>query len=253
LRNRRDDGQVLIFGPSLLHANAARVLLSRLSSFEQPLDRKGPAFEAEILAFFQEQRLHARGFRVTREGEEYEYDAVLAWGGYVFVFECKNRSLSNNRPRASYYFELGIRSAIRQVKRLTEALARFPDILAEQMQIDVSSKTLVPCVLNTLPFARSGSVDGVYCTDASALRRLFENRYVHFKTPYELRANVKVLHRIRILSLWAGDEPTPDDLLAQLGAPFQLAILRAQTELRPFKFAVEPGWTCPVSVDSFPS
>jgi hypothetical protein len=109
------------------------------------------------------------------------------------------------------------------------------------MQIDVSTKTLVPCVLNAQPFSKVGKVQGVYCTDASIIHRFFESRYVHFKIPYEIRPKLKVLHQIRLLSVWAGGKPVPQDLLAQLESPFQLKLLKAQTELRPFKFAVETG------------
>jgi hypothetical protein len=172
------------------------VLLSTLASLQEPLSSKGRALEKAILGLLLKRKLHACSFKVNRNSEEYEYDTVLAWGDYVFVFECKNNSLSNNRPMNAYYFDLGIRSAVRQVKRLVHALQRFPDILAEKMQIDISGKKIIPCVLNSLPYARIGELDGVYCTDSSILDRFLSDRHFYLKLPSRIRDNVTVMHRV---------------------------------------------------------
>jgi hypothetical protein len=232
------DGSLLIFGPALLTANITNVVLSTLATLDEPLSHKGHALEAAIVALLKKRDLHARSFQVTRNKEVFEYDAVLAWGDYVFVFECKNRSLSGNRPVNAYHFSLGIRSAFRQVKRLAEALYQYPDILANEMQIDVAGKTIVPCVLNSLPYARTGEVEGVYCTDSSVLDRFFADRYFFLKMPYRIRDGLTVMHRVSIASLWKGAKPGPEDLLMQLKEPLQLKLMKAHTQLQPRAFPI---------------
>jgi hypothetical protein len=235
---QRHDGKLMMFGPALITSNITVVLLSTLASLQEPLSSKGRALERAILGLLLERKLHACGFKVNRNGEEYEYDAVLAWGDYVFVFECKNNSLSNNRPMNAYYFDLGVRSAVRQVKRLVDALQRFPDILAEKMQIDISGKKIIPCVLNSLPYARIGELDGVYCTDASILDRFLSDRHFYLKLPSRVRENVTIMHRVSIASLWEGETPSPEDLLRQLKDPFQLKIVKGHTQLQVGTFPI---------------
>jgi hypothetical protein len=232
------DGSLLVFGPALAAANPARVVLSIIANLGEPLARKGKAFEADILSFLKKKRLQAGAFKVKRDGEEYEYDVVLCWGDYVFIFECKNHSLSNHHPIQAYYFDLEMRSNAKQVLRLAEALRRYPDILNQKMQVDVTTKTIVPCVLNALPFSRPGPIDGVYFTDASVLKRFFQDRYFHVNTPYRIDENVQILHRTALHSLWAGDQPTAADYLEQLQDPFQVNLMLAHTELESVPFPI---------------
>ena len=64
-----------------------------ISSLNEPLARKGKAFEADILSFLNGKGLQAQTFKAKRDGEEYEYDVVLSWENYLFVLECKNKRL----------------------------------------------------------------------------------------------------------------------------------------------------------------
>lgn len=232
------DGSMLVFGPALIGANFARIILSSIGNLGEPLARKGKAFERDILSFLQRQNLEAKAFKVTKDGEEYEYDVVLNWGDYVFVFECKNHSLSNHNPIQAYYFDLGIKEYIKQVKRLADALRRHPDILSDQFGVDVSQKTIVPCVLNALPYSLSDATDGVYVTDSSALKRFFEHRYFNVKTSYQIHEKLKILHRTAMYSLWSSETPSPKDLLRQLKSPFQVKLIAAHTKEGIVDFAV---------------
>jgi len=231
-------GSMLVFGPALIGANLARIILSSIGNLGEPLARKGKAFERDILSFLQRQNLDAKAFKVTKDGEEYEYDVVLNWGDYVFVFECKNHSLSNHNPIQAYYFNIGIKEYIKQVKRLADALRRYPDILADQFGVDVAQKTIVPCLLNALPYSLSGDTDGVYVTDSSALKRFFEQRYFNIKTSYQIHEKLKLLHRTAMYSLWSSETPSPKDLLRQLKSPFQVKLIAAHTKEGIVDFAV---------------
>jgi hypothetical protein len=128
-----------------------------------------------------------------------------------------------------------------QVKRLAEALKRHPDILRERMGIDTEGKTIVPCVLNSLPYARPGADDGVYFTDSSSLKRFFRERHLHLSTSHPIEENVKILHRTAMYEQWAGDAPTPEDLIRQLEDPFQIRLMLAHTEIAARPFSIAPG------------
>lgn len=222
-------GGLMVFAPALIGSALAYGILSNISK-NDPLQRKGKAFENDILSFLKAKKLRVKTFKVKRDGEQYEYDIVLDWGKYVFIFECKNHSLSNN-PVKEYYFDLGIRSDVKQVIRLARALQRYPDILFEQFGADVTMKTIVPCILNSMPYSQSGQIDGVYVTDASVLKRFFQKRYFNIKKPVQINKNDRMIFQSPIYSFWESDQPSPEDLLKQLEKPFQLELIRKKTQI----------------------
>lgn len=242
---RRADGRYLLFGPAILAANLARVTLSAIANLEVQLARKGTAFEGDMRRRLKAQPgLSVYAFTAHRDGAEYEYDAIVVWGGYLFVLECKNHSLSGHDPARAYYFDLETRSHVRQVQRLVRALKAYPDILDTQIGPHAHSLQIVPCVVNSLPFSVPGGIDGVYFTDASALKKFFETRYLRQIASHGLPKNVKLIHRSALMSLWEGDAPTPQDLLRQLESPFQVALIRAHMESGLFSFGIGPTAIC---------
>lgn len=232
---------LMVFAPGLLTANLPAVVLSVIGASGEALSRKGRAFEAAMLKFFREQGLRAESFTAWRDQAEYQYDLVVVWGDYVFVVECKNQSLSNRHPVRAYYFELQMASYGEQVKRLAEALKSHPAILRERMGIDTEGKTIVPCVLNSLPYSRPGADDGVYFTDSSSLKRFFRERHLHLSTSHPIEEHVKILHRTAMYAQWAGDAPAPEDLMRQLEDPFQIRLMLAHTEIAARPFSIAPG------------
>lgn len=222
---RIEDGSLLLFGPGLLNSDPARLTLSAIGNEGEQLGRKGNAFEAETLRFFQDQGYAAKAFKFKHEGEEYQYDAIVPWDDHVFVLECKNRTLSGHNPVAAYYFVMEIASAVKQVTRLANALVEHAGLVLERFGIDVANKTVVPCVVNSLPYAMKGDLDGVYVTDASGLRRFFQERNFHIVRPHHLKTkNATILHRTAMKSLWAGEKPTTADLMSYLRDPLALQL-----------------------------
>ncbi|WP_157043577.1 nuclease-related domain-containing protein [Nitrobacter hamburgensis] len=222
---RIEDGSLLVFGPGLLNSDPARLTLSAIGNEGEQLGRKGNAFEAETLRFFQDQGYAAKAFKFKHEGEEYQYDAIVPWDDHIFVLECKNRTLSGHNPVAAYYFVMEIASAVKQVTRLANALVEHASLVLERFGIDVANKTVVPCVVNSLPYAMKGDLDGVYVTDASGLRRFFQERNFHIVRPHHLKTkNATILHRTSMKSLWAGEKPTTADLMSYLRDPLALQL-----------------------------
>jgi len=80
-----------------------------------------------------------------------------------------------------------IASAVKQVTRLANALVEHAGLVLDRFGIDVANKTIVPCVVNSLPYAMKGDVDGAYVTDASGLRRFFQERNFHIVRPHYLK------------------------------------------------------------------
>ncbi|MCJ2079894.1 nuclease-related domain-containing protein [Methylobacterium sp. J-090] len=236
---RLENGSLLLFGPGILDTDPARATLSSIGHRREPLERKGEAFESEMLRFLQKQGFGAQTLKFKVGGEEYQYDALVPWGDHVFVVECKNKTLSGFNASSAYYFALEMTSAIKQVRRLAEGLQIHADTVLKRVGIDVTGKTIVPCVVNSLPYAMSGSREGVFVTDASGLQRFFQEPYLHINRPHALkRKAATVLHRIAVKKLWEGERPTPADLLRYLEDPPQLQLARAHVEVGRHGFAL---------------
>lgn len=237
---RTSSGKLILFAPAVLATHIVSVVLSNLSRLREQLSRKGAAFETSVRKFFTDREMDCRGFKVKREAEVYEFDAVLVWGDRVFLFECKNRSLSGRNPAQAYYFALENRSNARQLQRQADALRQYPDILTEEFGPEAANKEVVPCILNSLPFSLPGLQDGVYFTDWSAVTRFFQDRYVHAKTAHHVTDDVTLLHRSALYDLWLGDQPTPDRFIRALDNPFQLEIVGNRIDIHRSIFPVGP-------------
>jgi hypothetical protein len=120
---------------------------------------------------------------------------------------------------------------------LADALIRHPDIIEEKMGNQYAGMKIIPCVLHSLPYSRTGKIDGVYFTDASALKRFFDQPYFRIKVAHRI-GPATLLHRTALKKLWDGDQPTVDEFLQQLENPFQLELSIKHLEVRPFDFAI---------------
>lgn len=236
---RLQNGSLLLFGPGVLAADPARVALSAIANLGVQLERKGKAFETETLRKFQAIGFDAKAFKFKVGDEEYEFDVVVPWGDHIFLLECKNRSLSGNGPVQAAYFFMAMTSAVGQTLRLADGMRRHADIVLQVSGIDVSGKTIVPCVLNSLPYSWKGALSGAYVTDASSLSRFFSER--HFHAIHERRAPDGTIERIMkpLAALWKGEQPTPEDLVLYLGDPLQLKLMFARAELKAHHFGLD--------------
>jgi hypothetical protein len=220
---KRQDGMYQIFVPAFASMSVSMVVLSALSNLGVQFQKKGKGFESKVRETFNLAGLPSYSFKVNRDGSEYEYDAVVPWGDYLFVFECKNRSLPNGNPVQEHYFDLENRDNIKQLHRLMEALVKYPDILVEKLPVNAAKKTLVPILLNCLPYAIPGKVAGVYFYDYSALSRFFKNGQISGQS---MKLGLGATQVMRGPRIWSDERPTAEDFIAQLEEPIQFKVVR---------------------------
>jgi hypothetical protein len=83
----REEGDwCLLAVPALSAALLIRLVLSTLANKGLDVEGKGAAFEDQFRATLEEQGLPVYHFEVRREGQTYEYDALVPWRSYLFVF-----------------------------------------------------------------------------------------------------------------------------------------------------------------------
>lgn len=232
------DGQYRLFALGLSYLSVPTVVLSTLSNMSVQLKRKGLSFEDTVRETFENAGIKPYAFKAKRNNEEYEYDAVVPWGDYLFVIECKNRSLPFGSPIQMHYFDLQTQDNIDQVHRLMKGLEEHPDILAENLPSDAATKTRVPVIINCFPYSTPGALDGVYHYDYSALARFFDSGEINLMATRPGKT-VKISSGMR---LWAGNKPTPEDLLAQFEEPLQFKTVMDSLERDPRGFPLPPDW-----------
>jgi Nuclease-related domain len=219
------DNALALFVPAAIRSNASAVTYSNLSSFGETFEKKGKRFEQQVLRFLKEKGFKPFSINSIRDGEPYEIDVILPWENYLFVFECKNKALSDNHPIQSYYFAKQRDEFIKQVKRQIAGMRRYPDMLMTAGGVDIADKIIVPCVLYELPYAEIGEREGVYIADWYGLSRFFSDRYISFRKSYDLFKKHKLTHRTAIYSFWKGEQPAASDLLRQLTSPMQVRVV----------------------------
>jgi hypothetical protein len=233
------EDQITIVAIGLRDSDPARLTLSALSNLGEKLEGKGKAFENAMLNFFISQGLDARAFKFNDGKDEYQYDILISWQGQVFLFECKNHSLSGQSASSTYYFHKEMLDAKKQVRRQADALVRFAEKVESLSGIKVTSENLVPCILNSLPYAVPGAADNIITTDASTIKRFFQERFVHSIQPHFLKNGAKVLHRTALISLWSGDRPTALDFMRYLDDPVTIKMSLPHVEAKPYPFALD--------------
>jgi len=236
---RLGTGEYRLIPLALRSSSVPIVVLSTLGHLGVQLQRKGRAFEEVVRDTFESAGIKSYSFKAKRGDEEYEFDAVVPWGDYLFVIECKNRSLPFGNPTLMRYFDLETQENLAQVHRLMKGLDEYPDILAANLPADAAQKSVVPILLNCFPYSAPGKVEGVYLYDYSALARFFESGEIKLRSA----ARGKKVEEYSVgIRLWTGDRPTPEDLLAQLEQPTQFKMMTDSLAREGLGFPLPPDW-----------
>ncbi|MBM3116422.1 nuclease-related domain-containing protein [Jeongeupia naejangsanensis] len=226
------DGSLILLALSGATSSIPNVILSTLGMLEVNLDGRGKRFERYIIEFLGRQGIKAKNIVCKRGGEIYDYDVAFVWGDYLFLLECKSRGLSGGDPTKAYYFSLGIRDVIKQVKRLADGLERYPDILTDHFP-EAVGKQVVHCVINSLPYAVIDGIDDIHFTDEGSFTRFFQQSEIGPRSFDRDKGLGDIDPGTAVAFLWDGPCPTPEDLLRQLKNPIQLAISTTHTTLSP--------------------
>lgn len=236
---RGEENWCLLVVPALADALLIRLVLSTLANKGLDVEGKGEAFEEQFRAVLEAEGLPVYYFEVHRDGQTYEYDALVPWGPYLFLFECKNRSLSGTNPIASYNSLRSAATHVEQVKRLTAALTDHPDILTTRIKENCSALQIIPVVVNSMPFSMQGSFESVYFSDVASINRFFSERYFHISQMHRVGAH-KFLHRIALHDLWSGEKPDAEAFMRHLEDPLQLRVMIAHMSVQPINIQIGP-------------
>lgn len=236
---RGDGDWCLLASPALCDALLIRLVLSTLANKKLDVEGKGEDFEEQFRTVLRAQGLPVYHFEVRRGGETYEYDAIVPWGAYLFVFECKNRALSGTNPIATFNFLNSAVEHVNQAQRLAGALATYPDILKSHVKEDCSSLQVVQVVVNSMPFSVKEPLEGVYFSDIAAINRFFSERHVHVNSVRKVGSDT-VMHRVAVHDFWLADKPDADSFMRHLADPYQLRVMLSHMSAEPIGIHIGP-------------
>ncbi|MCY1046886.1 hypothetical protein OV208_36615 [Corallococcus sp. bb12-1] len=220
------DGFIYAVREVVLAANVPRVVLSQLSGLGVQIGWKGRALEKAVRERIQRQGIRCVGFKFKIDGVDYDCDAAFVWDRVLFLFECKNRSYSSHKPSRLYGFLSELGEGMTQAERMAEHFAKHPDAVRQHLGVDLQWDRIVPCVVNGIPFS-IGKVEGIYVYDASALARFFESKRLNV-VAFSAGDKTSMPFSIPEATLWAGEQPTAEDLVRQMNDPAQISMLRPQ-------------------------
>jgi hypothetical protein len=220
----------LFVAPSQRNGILGPIIVSALNGVGAMVQRKGTAFEKRLRKEIQGPDRKIAHFTKKRDKEEYDYDALMVWGNFCFLFECKNHTLSGGVIQLAYHAQQESLSHARQVLRLVDGLLTHPDMLDDHLP-EARGKLLVPCVVNNLQYSVPDGIDGVLFADSSMIKRFLELAVIGQVGTRPGQEPVRMPDG-EIIRLWAGDAPTPLEFLRHLRCPVQFMLTREHTECR---------------------
>lgn len=228
---RTSDGRLIVFGPCLVSAVPARIILSKLTRAGVSLEGRGKRFEQEIRDWFASWGHPAVALSARRKGQDFEFDAVVPWDDHIFLFECKSRGHVAPNVVQRHHARAKLRGHVVQARRLADALRDHPDILSAHLD-PAAPRKIVPCILNALPLAFPGGIDGVLVSDLASLGVFFERGALTLSATHVTPGLPSIQQVLASRPLWSGPQPTPQDFVRFLTDAPLAATMLAQLKSR---------------------
>ncbi|TOE57453.1 hypothetical protein CGJ39_24420 [Vibrio parahaemolyticus] len=180
---------------------------------------KGFKFESDVINMVRAGVGNCESFKFKRGLDEYEYDAVFTIDNKLFILECKNRSLSWYNPVKAFRNKKYLFETTEQVLRLKNALVSYPEVLQENLGIDVAEYEIIPVIFNCMPFCWKGTLNNVYVTDYSSFSRLLRSSEINLVMSSKLEQKSKKTSKYK---QWKGSKICGEDIVNHLNNPIQI-------------------------------
>jgi len=205
----------VLFPDMQANSRTHELLTSRVNSLLLQVERKGFAFEDEVRQEFAELGAVVKRIKYHNGEGNFDCDGAVLWGKELFLIECKAYTLPQPSGADLFFFRAKQEEAAEQIRRINRHFGEDPSILEKAFghKLDVSRTTL--CVVNLAPF----------WTATSKSVRSYDRRALSKFSAGTITAMVRSLDEPSaertIVRLWAGERPTPEDLIRQMDEPFQ--------------------------------
>jgi hypothetical protein len=223
-----------------MSASVLQIVISQWRSLGYTFADKGNSFEDGVMSLFREHGIASQSLTIRESGDIFQFDVLVLWEGYLFIFECKNYLLPADSPGEEFYFLEKIDEAIDQVLRLETAIKTHPELIEQHLGQSLSGLIAIPIVLNAMPFSLPDQRRGVYVYDYAALGK-FCDGYLSVGQQLTVDGRQKRVEHI-IYKFWERDSPAPGDLVRAMAEPIQLKSEMAQWHLQPMQLRVSEAF-----------
>lgn len=215
----------------LLEPNFLKIISSIFSQYEIEVKPKGKNFEksTENLLKKYEQKFKYKSYPISKKirDRDYQIDVLIEWGDFIFIIECKNRSIPSTIPRSLGTFIQNVKNTktvnSKKVECYVDQMHRLKNIIetdAKEFGIsDIEKKTVIPVILNALPFSLDYQIDGIFFCDFFILKRFLEERYL---SKIIIDKNKKKYKKEPIKDQWSQRVPNEKNFLDYISAPYQV-------------------------------
>ena len=220
---KTSNSSYLFFTPAYTSPSLGNIILSKFSTKQADLSKKGLRFEKDIIDKLNEHNLVNESFKFKRGLDEYQYDAIFLLDNKAFVLECKNTNLSGGSVTRAYQKKLLFKETATQVKRLIYGLETNPEVFKEHFGKDIKDFELIPVIMNNLPFSLPGKFEGVYITDSSSFGRLLASRFLNTAIIRNQKGNIEMSNKTPYAAMWEGETLSSSDIINHFNKPRQLS------------------------------
>lgn len=212
------NNQYMLLPIGVIAPNMMNIMKSILSRGKVSLKNKGELFEKNVFNFFKELegKFNLKCTQPKRiiNKEEYQFDVLIEWESFIFIIECKNRSIPDTTPISLSNFIDKSTEYVEQIKRLESGLKEY----SSQFSINIEGKEIVPIILNSLSFSLDFKINEVIFTDFSVITKFFESRYLTKKI-YEKSS---LVIQEELYDQWQSDKPNAQIFLNYISKPYQV-------------------------------
>ncbi|MEZ8129287.1 nuclease-related domain-containing protein [Enterovibrio norvegicus] len=223
---KTNEGNFFLVKSAAKCISLSQIIISVLSTNEVTIKNKGYNFEDRVIKKTKEYGIKCDSFKFKRGLNEYEYDAVILLDDKIFIFECKNRSLSQGNPIKSARLMKDFEKFSQQVSRLVDGLRKHPEEINKRFNINSHNYEIIPVIMNCLPFSFMGIFNGVYITDFSCYSK-FLHGSIDFIENVDNKLKEKSIYRLR-----EKGNITAKDLILNLSRPFQVRVYLESLDLK---------------------
>lgn len=223
-----ENDKYLVIPFGLIAPNFINIISSIIYKRKLSFKDKGEKFEDNCFYFFKKME-DQYGYRCTSpylkiNDDEYQIDVLLEWDDYIFIIECKNRSIPNTLANSLYDFRERMDEYSKQLMRFLNAIVEYP----HEFKLNITNKKIVPVILNSLPFSLDYEFNGIVFTDFSVVNKFFDSKNIYLQVYGKDcgKINVGILHE-----QWESDLPNAFDFYKNIKSSYYIKEARSRLNI----------------------
>ncbi|MBK8803992.1 MAG: hypothetical protein IPN71_18445 [Fibrobacteres bacterium] len=225
------ESNVTILGFSGKSVDVAGIITSQFSRLGIKTDFKGTPFENNVRQTFISNGIPCKRVKFSIDGAPYEYDAVAKWGKYLFLIECKCKSISRGNPEGVWHCYEDFTDDLIQISRQVAGYRSNKADFDREFGESTDGLIIIPILANSMPYVLPQEIDGIFSLDFSSLQRFFESKSISIKVGKFFNEKPLMIN-VPVIRIWDGEAPNADDFFRYISESHQYNLVNSCIEYR---------------------